>query len=219
MLRRLASAQRQVERMIRPLVLASLILASGPAGAADGRGYVEGEAGMFLPIESSATGAYLGQDATITYTPGVVLAAAGGYQFKNGVRGEGELDFRRVTTDRMSTPAGRISADGDLRSYGFMANLYYDVITRTAVTPYVGGGVGLAVADFGRGSSKGAPLWNPGHDLSVAYQGIGGFLVRLTERTSLDLASHHYAIPRVHLDTLSADFRGINLCAGIRHWF
>jgi opacity protein-like surface antigen len=202
-----------------PMITLLLLSLAVPTQAAAGQGYAAAQAGMFLPIKGSVTGNFVGDDATVTYNPGVVLALLGGYQFNNGLRGEGEVDYRRVSTDSLYNHDLGVQADSDIWSYGFMANLYYDFKNRTAITPYVGGGVGMAVVRFEQGTARARTLWSSDEDVAVAYQGIAGFALKIADDTSLDFVYHHFAIPRLHFNQLSAEFRGINVSVGIRHWF
>jgi opacity protein-like surface antigen len=208
-----------MKKLAQLVAISLLLLTAAASHAGEGRVYAGGQAGMFLPLESSVTGNFDGASGTLTYNPGAVLAAVGGYEFGNGVRGEGELNLRHLTTDKLLSNGATVAADSDIWTYGFMANLYYDFRTRTAVTPYIGAGVGLAVVDFGRGTSNGTTLWTRDSSVSVAYQGIAGFAVSIGSQTSLDFVYHHYAVPTLHFETLSAQFRGLNLSAGVRHWF
>jgi opacity protein-like surface antigen len=195
----------------------SLMASASPASA--GSAYLGGQAGMFLPIESSVSVEPAGPAGKLTYDPGIMLAAVGGYEFGNGIRGEGEFNFRRVTTDKFFSSGASAQVDSDVWSYGFMANLYYDILTRTLVTPYIGAGLGLAVVNFGKGTSNGTTLWSSGRDQSVAYQGIAGFALALGQQTSLDFVYHHYATPLLHFDTFNSQYKGLNLSMGLRHRF
>lgn len=172
---------------------------------------------MFLPIESSVSGG--GLSGKLSYDAGFVLAALAGYEFGNGLRGEAELNYRKLGTDRLNSGATGVPVQSEVWTGGFMTNVYYDFRNRTAVTPYLGGGIGVALAEFGRGTSNGATLWSADRDVSLSYQGIAGFALRITPRSSLDFVYHHYAVPSFHFDTLAAKFRGINLSAGFRHYF
>jgi opacity protein-like surface antigen len=174
---------------------------------------------MFLPIESSITLEPSGQQGRLTYNPGFVFATVAGYEFGNGLRGEGELNFRRVTTDKLYTNGPTVQVNADVRSYGAMANAYYDIRTPSAVTPFFGAGLGLAVVNFGKGASGGPTLWNSGRDLSLAYQGIAGFAIALNDHISLDFAYRHYGTSSLHFDTIDSQYKGLNLSAGIRHRF
>jgi OmpA-OmpF porin, OOP family len=208
-----------MEKLVQVLAGSLLLATAAASHAGEGGAYVGGQAGMFLPIESSVTGSFVGSSGKLAYNPGVVLAAVGGYQFGNGIRSEGELNFRHLTTDKLVTSGGPVAVDSDIWSCGVMTNVYYDFRTRTAVTPYLGAGVGLVVVDFGKGTSNGTARWTPDKDVSVAYQGIAGFALRIGSQTSLDFVYHHYAVPQLHFDTLAAQFRGLNLSLGVRHWF
>jgi len=71
----------------------------------------------------------------------------------------------------------------DLSAHSIMANGFFDIQTDTALTPYVGGGLGLAcindratVADTSKGSR-----WN------FAWNAGGGVALGLSERLALDL--------------------------------
>ncbi|GFO56316.1 hypothetical protein GMSM_33230 [Geomonas sp. Red276] len=97
--------------------------------------------------------------------------------------------------------------------------LYYDFLNTTPVTPFAGGGVGFASTHFARATTGSTLLWPAGDDTNVAYQWVGGFSLTVTEATCLDFSYHHYAIPRIHLPSVSAEFRGPNLSIGFRHWF
>lgn len=206
-------------RFLAVIAAVTLLLAAPSVDACEGGAYVEGQVGMFLPIRSYVKGGFAEESSRLTFEPGIVVAALGGYEFPNGLRGEGEFNFRRLYLDKLSSDSGRVDAHGDVFTYGFMANLYYDFRNRTVVTPYVGAGIGFAVARFGKGTANDTELWSGDEDVSVAYQGIGGFTLRVTDRTSLDFAYHHYAVPRLHFETLSAQFRGPNLSLGLRHSF
>ena len=197
----------------------SLIWMASASCAEDKRAYLGLQAGMFLPLESAVTLEPAAVPGRLTWNPGVVLSAVAGYRFGNGLRGEGELNYRRVTTDKFYRDGAPVQVDADLWSCGVMANAYYDFRNRTAVTPFVGAGLGFALANLGRGTSGGNTLWNSGRDQSIAYQGIAGFSIALNDRSSLDFTYRHYGTPSLHFDTLSSQYKGINLSTGIRYWF
>lgn len=67
---------------------------------------------------------------------GYYTSLAGGYDY-GALRGELELGWANADT----------TGDGDVRSVLGMANLYYDFITPSKFTPWVGAGVGAAWVD------------------------------------------------------------------------
>lgn len=187
--------------------------------AEERRAYLGLQAGMFLPLESAVTLEPAAVPGRLTWNPGIVLSAVAGYRFNNGLRGEGELNYRRATTDKFYRDGAPAQVDANLWSCGIMANAYYDFRNRTAVTPFVGAGLGFALANLGTGTSGGSTLWKSGRDQSIAYQGIAGFSIALNDRTSLDFTYRHYGTPSLHFDSLSSQYKGINLSTGLRYWF
>jgi opacity protein-like surface antigen len=90
----------------------------------------------------------------ITFDTGWSFSGAVGRQFGN-FRLEGEISRRHADTDtlRLSTvtvgsvllaTGGSVSVDGEVTTWGFMANGWYDFPTGTAWVPTVGGGIGFA---------------------------------------------------------------------------
>jgi OmpA-OmpF porin, OOP family len=199
-------------------VLSVALLESASHGEGEGP-YLAGQAGMFLPLESAVTLEPAGLEGRLSYNPGFLLTAAGGYEFGNGLRGEAELNFRRLRADKLYSSGAPVQVDAGIWSYGAMANVYYDIRTASAVTPFLGAGLGFVVARYGRGSSGGSTLWAAGQDQSLAYQGCAGFAVALNDRTSLDFAYRHYATPALHFDSIHSQYKGINLSTGIRYRF
>jgi len=205
-------------RVILGALLSVLLLESASYGEG-GRPYVAGQAGMFLPLESAVTLEPAGLQGRLTYNPGFLLTAAGGYEFANGVRGEAEVNFRRLTTDKLYSSGAPVQVDAGIWSYGAMANAYYDFRTPTAVTPFIGAGLGFAVVRYGSGTSAGSTLWAAGQDQSLAYQGCAGFDIALNDRTSIDFVYRHYATPSLHFDTIRSQYKGLNLSTGMRYRF
>lgn len=205
-------------RVLLGAVLEVTLLVSA-SHAGEGRAYVAGQSGMFLPLESAVTLEPAGLQGRLTYNPGFVLTGAAGYEFANGVRGEAEVNFRRLTTDKFYSGSAPVQVDARIWSCGAMANAYYDIRTPTAVTPFLGAGLGFVVARYGEGSSGGSRLWSAGRDQSLAYQGSAGFAIALNERASLDFQYRHYAAPALHFSTIHSQYKGINLSTGIRYRF
>lgn len=113
------------------------------------------------------------------------------------LRVEGELGYRANTLDRNG--ANRLDGDVDVLSY--MANVYLDIPTGTAFTPYVGAGVG------------GATVWMDGtaggfgavsdSDSVFAYQGIAGVAYRLSPEISIKADYRYFATDEVAFGSAS----------------
>jgi len=110
-----------------------------------------------LPFASSSD--IQSTNSSITYDSGWGAGAALGYSTRTGsfmdsFRSELEISYYRNYADRLKTPLGSFDQNGDLNAVTYMANLYYDVPTGMAITPYVGAGAGLARLEFDDGTSS-----------------------------------------------------------------
>lgn len=91
---------------------------------------------------SHSSSAYTNPDYQ-TFDIGYGFSGAVGYKLFRNVRTEMELAFRSsgVDTDPGTTEA--VPKNSRQSSLAFMANAYYDFHNLTAITPYIGGGIGL----------------------------------------------------------------------------
>ncbi len=81
---------------------------------------------------------------------GFTVGGAIGTEVLPGLRGELEFSYQRYTADDYTGYAGQPVAGfagGPANLYFFLANLWKDFDLGMGVTPYVGGGIGLGIAD------------------------------------------------------------------------
>lgn len=125
-----------------------------------------------------------GADVSPEYDGGTALSAHAGYNFGSfgavGLRTEGEVTWRRNGADEV----GGAGAQGSVNSLGLFGNVLVDIPTGTALTPYVGAGLGavrvgaddLTGNGFGRVDDT---------DWRLGYQGIIGASYALAPNLSL----------------------------------
>jgi opacity protein-like surface antigen len=140
--------------------VAALFMFASAAFAADARAqlYVAGNFGVEFLNESDFTSSGSGTNGSgnLGYDQGFSFSGALGYSMGR-FRVEGEAFYRwadlldlDVTTSGMQlgtttlTGSGVRSLTGDLKSYGALGSLYYDIYTGTGWVPYVGIGAGVA---------------------------------------------------------------------------
>jgi len=194
-------------RTVRPLAAAmTACLCLAATGATADQGFYVGlGAGLWFSEDSDARGhpseIYSPPfDATGTPDQGTAFSGAVGYRFADGLRVEGELNYRENDLDEFTVrepgslaallppelrqnPAaldslrGTSPIDGDLSAVSLMANLYYDVDLGPGLKPYVGGGVGLSRISVAVGSS-GRQLTDD-DDTVFAYQIGAGLAYQL----------------------------------------
>lgn len=139
-----------------------------------------------------------GIDGEVDYDNGVGVYAAIGYDYGNSWRGELEFSFADNDLRHIAGGPGfqgfgaESNLSGSLTQRRFMANLIRDIDGLpgwTAVTPYIGGGVGVAFTSFeATGTNATDSIAFDGSTPRFAYQGIAGLAVDLAENLILDLS-------------------------------
>lgn len=142
--------------------------------------YIGAAAGMNFRQDAN----YTEQDVTFTASPsqpGFAGLLALGYALGNGMRFEIEGSLRQNSVGNVGLAGINVpGAGGDLRSWGIMVNVIGDLNLGNRVTPYLGGGIGLAINDWqgvgASGSIQGIPyrLRANGTDPTFAYQAMVG---------------------------------------------
>lgn len=111
----------------------------------------------------------------VQFDPGYAVSGSIGYRplahrgAPGGPRIELEYAYRTTDFDSFDTAAGSQSMDGDLQSNSIMMNLFYDIHTGGAFTPYIGAGAGLAFLEF-----QSPRLNTDSSTEEFAYQGMLG---------------------------------------------
>lgn len=144
--------------------------------------YMGAQAGVNWARDRDITRA--GASVSPDYDLGPAVSGHLGYNFGQvgpvGLRTEGEVVWRHDGVDQLN---GR-DASGSLSSLGLFGNLLADIPTGTALTPYVGVGLGgvqvrvndVAAPGFGRVDDS---------EWKLGYQGIAGLSYALTDKLAL----------------------------------
>ena len=224
---------------IRSLAFATALAASmafsySPVQAADDKGlYVRGGIGINWLSDADNNGAVL--DVESEADNGLALAGALGYRLNRNVRVEAEINYRDNDADSLTVtnPAGSglptDDADGDVTSWGGMANVYYDfdgvgpVKDGGKLVPYVMGGLGWANVDADV-SAVGVQLTDD-DDSVFAYQLGAGVGYDVAERVTLDLGYRYYATDDLDLtfspdgSDFESDYDNHSVMASVRYAF
>ena len=135
---------------------------------------------------------------TTTFDPGFTIGAAMGYDFGN-IRAEGELAYRTNDIDEFEFFGFSFPGEGDVSSISFMANGYYDFRSaNSALTPYLGAGLGFANVDLDA-SIVGLPLLDDSA-LVFAYQLMAGFAYDINPTTALTFGYRYFATSNPEFD-------------------
>ena len=120
---------------------------------------------------------------TVEFSPGWVGVISLGWGFGNGVRVELEGNYRQNDVDKISGFGGVSNASGTARSYGAMANVFYDFdlgasgqLGGVSIVPYIGVGAGYIWREYDniQAAVLGGKVTTDGTDGRFGYQAIAG---------------------------------------------
>lgn len=146
---------------------------------------------------------------TTSWNNGFHIGGVAGYRFSDYLRLEAELTYRQNNLDTLEASGpgfDSVAQDGDIKTVGFLGNLWVDIdLGQFPVVPYVGGGAGiggaelqLAPVDLG---SSGTFLSNESETAFVfAYQLGAGIGYSFNEHITLSLDYRYFG-------TTDPDFR------------
>ncbi|MEQ9811655.1 MAG: outer membrane beta-barrel protein [Azospirillaceae bacterium] len=183
--------------LVRPGILSAAsaiaLLTAVPAHGQDllgidtsGNWYIQGGGGLNWANDQDIT--FAGGTNSTGYDLGWLAGGAVGYAWNNGLRTELEGVYRSNDVDG---PAGRIT-DGYADSAGIMFNILYDIDTGSAITPYLGGGVGAGYVDY----SFTIPGFGTYTDdtWGVALQAIAGASYAVTDSIDIFTDYRYYTV-------------------------
>ena len=117
----------------------------------------------------------LGLHGTLDNDTGYGIISEVGYAFGNGFRVELNPGYRRTPTGSLhgGNLGGTFSTDGHVEALSGMVNVIYEYPTGTPVSPYIGGGIGVARLKLDTKSTSAGTVIDD-TDTQFAYQGIVG---------------------------------------------
>lgn len=99
--------------------------------------YLSGNIGFGIRSDSKLSGA----SGKFDNDPAFVINGAIGMQLRQNIRVEGEIGYHLNGADRTSN-----GQEFNFSVLSFMGNAYFDIPTKSPLTPYVGAGLGLGLA-------------------------------------------------------------------------
>jgi opacity protein-like surface antigen len=128
---------------------------------------------------------YVGFYYEIDFDSGFVAGATVGRRLNNNWRGEVELSYSKYKASAFSFTGGGGTASEGLDALYFLANVWYDIPTNGRLSPYVGGGVGIAHVEGDVLFSNGFGFL-PSSDTAFTYQFGAGVSFPVSSRLTLD---------------------------------
>jgi len=169
--------------------------ADSKSGLTQGDGwYFSGSTGLSLMENSTSRGA--GGHFDTSADPGFAVNGAVGKEFGNGFRAEGELGYRQLSLDHVTSYGGGLGsggAGGDAEAFSVMGNGYYDFDTGGPIKPYIGAGLGFAQVSLSNATVNGRSLVDD-EDLVFAYQAMAGVGYQVNPKGTLFLGYRYFAV-------------------------
>jgi len=196
-------------------VMLALLVGLGANNAWAGN-YVSGNLGAVFVEDADWDDRW--DSGEFTFDTGIGLTAALGSTLGNGARGEIELGYRSNDFDKVKFDGGgSYGLDGDVSTLSLMGNAYYDFPVGGPLTPFIGGGLGIAnitadIDDVGDDD-----------DTVFAYQFILGAGLVASEVVTVDLQYRYFATSdpefEDEFDSLDTEYATHNLMVGVRYSF
>lgn len=159
-----------------------------------------------IPLPPPAAEDFVGE---LDFSTGWLLGVALGTTVADNFRVEGELEYRSSDFEIEG-----LEGEDTLNTISLMLNGYYDFQTGSALTPYVGAGIGWARHDIDDENVD---------DSVFAYQGTLGVCWALSDTMALDFAYRYFATADPEFGDGEAsqemEYDSHNLTAGIRFKF
>jgi opacity protein-like surface antigen len=158
---------------------------------------------------------------TYDFGTGYNIAGTVGYKVTPNIRTELEVDYRRAGMNNING----VAANGAQKTLSASANVLYDFNNSSKITPYIGGGVGIARQRWSNvNTGAGTPNINDS-DHSFQWQLIGGVSTPISPRTALFVDYRYIGVADAKLNgtggTVVADHydHSHNVLGGVRYFF
>jgi opacity protein-like surface antigen len=211
-----------------------LSVAAVPAPA-KAQWYASGNLGVTWVNDSDVTetGPGVAAAGELTFDTGWSFNGAVGRHFGN-FRIEGEISRRQADADTLTlstVTAGNVllpvggtsSVDGEVTTWGFMANGWYDFPTGTAWVPTVGGGIGFANVNMEVNRVGSVATSFDESDMVFAYQFGVGLGYRLNPRMIVGVNYRYFGTTDPEFEvgsfTDEGEYQTHNIEVGLRYRF
>lgn len=194
------------------------VVCAGFAHAQSSRIYVAGYMGLNTHTESnfSHAGAGLAGDYELDNSP--AFAGALGLRLDHNWRIEGEISYRRADFDRVDLPGGSSNAGGDLGSWFYLANVYYDFdYNWRNFQPFVTAGLGMAYHDLTYEDLSGSLTDTSGDSFDLAWQVGAGVKYRYNDHLAFTGNYRYLATSEINVSDMNADYSSHELRVGVEY--
>lgn len=202
------------QRILGGAVGAAILVTTAASGEAN-RFYFKGDLGVALTEDVRLReffGAGLPANSKIELDPGIRFGIKGGYEVTDWFATEIETGVTANRVDSITTGTGD---DASITQVPLLLNVRFQCPACKHVSPYFGGGAGLASTIF---SGDDVTIGTPGNQvyfdggvagIAFAYQAFAGVRVSITERMSVNLEYHFFGTSPTKLEDNDTQIGGL----------
>jgi opacity protein-like surface antigen len=198
------------------MISVPMVFVIGTSGICLAEPYVSGNLAAVIGHDADWSDS-IGEVAEISTDTGYGLSLAIGSDLQN-YRLEAEVAYRMNDLDEITaTVFPAVSIDGDVTSMALMGNFFVDFTPGSAISPFIGGGIGAAKVEYELDSILGIPLNISDDDTVFAYQAALGVAFTISETAKLDLSYRYFATADLEFDDNNEiEYATSNIMAGFR---
>lgn len=184
--------------------------------------YLSGNVGASWLEDADIERDFNNGSAKAEYDTGFLFGGAFGYDF-GMIRTEAEFGYRVNGMDRFMGVSvdgeyvGDIPASGQITTLSYLINSYIDFENESYVTPYIGGGLGIA--DINMNDLRVNDKHFDGDDTVFAYQAAAGLGYDINESLTLDVGYRYFATEDHKIDGLDGEYNDHNISFTVRYKF
>lgn len=155
---------------------------------------------------------------------GYVVIGAVGRSYRNNVRAEVEGAYRYNDVDNHSTSGPALAGSkGQTHAASVMANGYYDMPTSANITPYVGGGLGVARVAYDNYETTADGEILDDAKTVPAFQAMAGINAPINKRLSMNAEYRYFTTAKAKvqsgLQEGNTSYNSHNITLGARYAF
>lgn len=209
-----------MKKIIVILSCGFILTAAVAAQAQSSRIYFAGYLGLSMPSNSAFSDSASATTGDIEYKNATSFGGAMGLRLYPSWRVEGEVSYRKNDIDRMDFAGGlgSFKAGGDIGSWLFMLNAYYDIdLEWDYLQPYLSAGVGMArhsaaVDDLsGLATDVEESSWN------MAWQLGGGLKYRVNDALAFTGGYRYLGTSDPEFGDYETDYSGHEIRLGLEY--
>lgn len=191
---------KKLSALIMTVGISTLMIST--AVAEKGKFYVKADAGGVVTTDTELEeffGQALAPNTEISFDPGFRLGLRGGYGVTDWFDAEVETGF---AVNRIDSITGASEADGSVTQIPLLANARFHCPALHRISPYFGGGFGLASTVIWADDIVigGTTMDGSTSGLVFAYQAFAGVRFAITEQMGISLEYHYFGTTSAEMD-------------------